>query len=103
MNYRFDREVDKTNKYPLLDRQKEIKMFFTILNLKISNSAISLLERKLSSFNDLRNTSENCNMLIIKGESRQGKTRLLKEFGFYMKGEVAHLECSLNMMNAKVT
>lgn len=80
-----------------------MKLFFTILNLKICNSAISLLERKLSSFIDIDyDATDICNMLIIKGEARLGKTRLLNELEFYVKGEVPHLECTFNMMNSQV-
>lgn len=106
--FRIEREWLQTNTYPILDRPRELELFFSLLYLKIpEHSTISLLYRNLSTHVDLDSTYNlndltSYNMMIIEGAARRGKTRILNEIGYYIKSEIPHYKCTLDK-NSKVT
>ncbi|PSN36387.1 hypothetical protein C0J52_14455 [Blattella germanica] len=83
--------VSSVSKYPLLGREMELQLFYQMLE--------SLSLRKINPHNigaDKKNT------LIMKGEPRLGKTRLLDEMIFVAHGKAMVHKISLNFRDQKV-
>ncbi|KAG5327734.1 ADCYA cyclase, partial [Pseudoatta argentina] len=87
--YEFQEQI-KFN-YPLLGRQEEIKIFQQMLSNLITHFTLNETTDQLEP-----------NMLIIKGEPRIGKTRLLDEIAQNIPGNIPRNYIPLSMGNAKI-
>ncbi|KYN02894.1 Adenylate cyclase type 10 [Cyphomyrmex costatus] len=81
-------------KYPLLGRQEEIKSFRQILSNLMSHFSTDVTTQ---------HSQPDHNMLIIKGEPRIGKTRLLDEIAQNIPTNVSRNYISLVMSDAKTS
>ncbi|KYN40080.1 Adenylate cyclase type 10, partial [Trachymyrmex septentrionalis] len=97
--YEFQEQIKFTTpeliqkKYPLLGREEEIKIFRQMLSNLITRFTVNVT----------RNHSQlKHNMLIIKGEPRIGKTRLLDEIAQNIPANVPHNYIPLVMGDAKI-
>ncbi|XP_018341276.1 PREDICTED: adenylate cyclase type 10-like, partial [Trachymyrmex septentrionalis] len=98
--YEFQEQIKFTTpeliqkKYPLLGREEEIKIFRQMLSNLITRFTVNVT----------RNHSQlKHNMLIIKGEPRIGKTRLLDEIAQNIPANVPHNYIPLVMGDAKTS
>ncbi|KAG5334640.1 ADCYA cyclase, partial [Acromyrmex charruanus] len=95
--YEFQEQIKFTTpeliqkKYPLLGRQEEIKIFQQMLSNLITHFTLNETTDQLEP-----------NMLIIKGEPRIGKTRLLDEIAQNIPGNIPRNYIPLSMGDAKI-
>ncbi|XP_018049383.1 PREDICTED: adenylate cyclase type 10-like [Atta colombica] len=98
--YEFQEQIKFTTpeliqkKYPLLGRQKEIKIFQRMLSDLITQFTLD------GTTHDLQLEH---NMLIIKGEPRIGKTRLLDEIALNIPANISRNYIPLVMSDAKTS
>ncbi|XP_039306665.1 adenylate cyclase type 10 isoform X1 [Solenopsis invicta] len=99
--YEFEEQINKFDspeltrrKFPLLGREAEIKIFRQMLSNLIT---------RFSSNNATQHLQSEHNVLVIKGEPRIGKTRLLDEFAQNIPIGVSRNYISLVMSDSKTS
>ncbi|XP_022909660.1 adenylate cyclase type 10-like [Onthophagus taurus] len=90
-------EGEEINKYPLLGRDEHL-----ILYLKMIQSAEELYKRRQTGFHDGLRTYSHHNTLIISGDARQGKCRLLDELVYLNPKNIPMTVVKLHTSDHKV-